>query len=144
MAALTRRREKDRHQEGWRIFYGDIEVGWIGQRAGVPKDAEQWGWFCGFFPISHCGGAEGVAPSFEKARADFEAAWADILPRCTDADFDEHRFQRAKIAWKYRMWDEGCRMPTQTVSGMSKCFCGAIINNKTSGDHIRARHMEAA
>ena len=38
--------------------------------------------------------------------------------------------------------DEGHRLPTQTVSGMSKCFCGAIINNKTSGDDIRSRHME--
>ena len=42
------------------------------------------------------------------------------------------------------MWSEGHKMPTQTVAGMSKCFCGAIINIKTSGDHIRARHMEEA
>jgi hypothetical protein len=41
------------------------------------------------------------------------------------------------------MWDAGCRMPTQTVSGMSKCFCGAIVNSETSGDHIGARHMES-
>jgi hypothetical protein len=33
-------------------------------------------------------------------------------------------------------------MPTQAVSGMSKCFCGAIINIKTSGEHVRACHME--
>jgi len=40
--------------------------------------------------------------------------------------------------------DEGHRLPTQTVSGMSKCFCGALINNRTSVDHIRARHLELA
>ena len=57
-----------------------------------------------------------------------------------DAEFAEHRFQRAFVKWKYQMWSEGHKMPPQTVSGMSKCFCGAIINNK--GDHIRARHME--
>ena len=145
MPALTRRRDQDRHRESWRILYGDIEVGWIGQRSGVPKDVEQWGWFCGFFPLSHRGvRAEGVAPTLEKARAYFEAAWADILPRCTDADFAEHRYQRAFVKWKYQMWREGHKMPTQTMSGMSKCFCGAIINNMTSGDHIRARHLEAA
>ena len=47
MPALTRRREKDRQQERWQVFYGDVQVGWIGERAGVPKDVEQWGWHCG-------------------------------------------------------------------------------------------------
>jgi hypothetical protein len=40
------------------------------------------------------------------------------------------------------MWDTGCMMPTETVSGVTKCFCGVTINIKTSGDHIRACHME--
>jgi hypothetical protein len=79
-------------------------------------------------------------PSSRRAKS--EAAWAHILPRCTDADFAEHRYQRAFVKWKYQIWSEGYKMPTQTVRGMSKCFCGAIINNKTSGDHVRARHME--
>ena len=46
MPALTRRREKDRHQESWRIYFGDVQVGWIGERAGVPKGVDQWGWSC--------------------------------------------------------------------------------------------------
>jgi hypothetical protein len=41
------------------------------------------------------------------------------------------------------MWDTGCLMPTETVSGVAKCFCGVMINNRTSEDHIRARHMDA-
>src|SRR5262245_17562224 len=119
MPVLTRRRQKDRHQESWRVYYDDVQVGWIGERAGVPKDVAQWGWFCGFFPLSHRGvRADGTATSFEQARAEFEAAWARILPRCTDADFAEHRYQRAFVKWKYRMWSEGHRMPTQAVSGM--------------------------
>ena len=65
MPALTRRREKDRHQESWQIFYGDIGVGWIGKRAGVPKDVKQWGWNCGFYPVSHRGfRTDGVAETF--------------------------------------------------------------------------------
>jgi hypothetical protein len=49
MPTLTRRREKGRHQVSWHIYFGDVQVGWIGERAGVPKDVERWGWFCGFF-----------------------------------------------------------------------------------------------
>ena len=36
MPALTRRRSKDAHAESWQIFYGDLQVGTIGIRAGVP------------------------------------------------------------------------------------------------------------
>jgi hypothetical protein len=145
MLDLTRRRERDRHQESWQVFYGNVQVGWIGERAGVPKGVERWGWFCGFFPLSHRGiRADGTAATFEQARADFEAAWADILPLCTDADFAEHRHHRAATAWKYAMWDAGCRMPPQTVDGRSRCFCGVEITNRSIGDHVRACHMEVA
>jgi hypothetical protein len=143
MPALTRRRQRDRYHQSWRVFFGDIETGWIGERTGVPKDVEQWGWHCGFYPVSHNGIREdGIADALEQARAEFGAAWARILLRCTDADFDEHRYQRAFIRWKHRMWDSGRKMPTPTVSSTTNCFFGVMINNRTSGDHISARHME--
>lgn len=83
MPALTRRREKDRHQECWRVFHGDVQVGTIGERAGVPVEVDQWGWYCGFFPtIDQDLRAGGTATSFEKARADFANAWSVYLPRC--------------------------------------------------------------
>ena len=53
MPALTRRRSKGRHAESWQIFYGDVQIGTIGIRAGVPVDVDQWGWSCGFYPRSH-------------------------------------------------------------------------------------------
>jgi hypothetical protein len=34
MTVLTRRRSKDAHAESWQIFYGDVQVGTIGIRAG--------------------------------------------------------------------------------------------------------------
>jgi hypothetical protein len=142
MPALTRRREADRHQESWQVYFGDVRIGWIGERAGVPKSVEQWGWCCGFYPRD--GHVSGTAESFDQARADFERAWHDYLPRCRPDDFDAHRYQTAATAWKYAMWDAVCRMPTQTVDGWSKCFCGAAISNKTSVEHIRACHMETA
>jgi hypothetical protein len=39
--ALTRRRSKDAHAESWQIFYGDVQVGTIGKRSGVPVDVDQ-------------------------------------------------------------------------------------------------------
>jgi hypothetical protein len=33
-----------------RARYGDVHVGAIAVRPGVPFDADQWGWTCGFYP----------------------------------------------------------------------------------------------
>jgi hypothetical protein len=49
MPALTRRRYPER-QDCWHIFYGDVHVGTIARRSGVPVDVDQWGWDCGFYP----------------------------------------------------------------------------------------------
>ena len=114
--ALTRRREKDRHQECWQIYFGDVRVGTIGERVGVPADAEQWGWDCGFSPVIDRGlRASGIAANFEDARAAFADVWARYLPRCTEDDFKAWRFQQVHTAWKYAMWDAGCKMPMLTV-----------------------------
>jgi hypothetical protein len=91
MPALTRRRYPER-QNCWHVNYGDVHVGTIAIRAGVPVDVDQWGWDIGFYPPSHHGRqVGGTAKTFEQARVDFEAAWKEYLPRCSDADFEEHR-----------------------------------------------------
>ena len=43
--------------------------------------------------------------TFEAARAAFEAAWRDYLPKRTDADFEEWRQDAAWHAAKYARWD---------------------------------------
>jgi hypothetical protein len=35
---LTRRPDNDPHRKGWLVYYGDVRVGHIGIRAGVPND----------------------------------------------------------------------------------------------------------
>jgi hypothetical protein len=81
-----------------------VHVGTIAARAGVPVDVDQWGWRRGFYPPSHHGRhVEGTAETFGQARADFDTAWREYLPACTDNDFDEYRRQRAWTAWKYVM-----------------------------------------
>jgi len=80
----------------------------------------------------------------EQARAAFDCAWPDYLPRCTEADFAENRRLRAATAWKYWMHDTGTLLPTQLASGRSKCFCGAALTIASVDDHIRQTHMDMA
>jgi hypothetical protein len=141
-AELTRRRSPDR-SDCWHVYYGDVRVGTIAARAGLPVDVDQWGWQCGFYPPSHCGRhCDGTAETFEQARSEFEVAWRGYLPKCTDADFDEYRRQEARTAWKYAMHDAHLRMPTQFPDGLARCFCGAMIDIKGTDAHIYSAHMK--
>jgi hypothetical protein len=75
MTELTRRPAK-RPDRGWVVYFGDVCVGHIGLRAGVPVSEPQWGWTCGFYPGCDPGKqTNGTADTFEKARAEFEEAW---------------------------------------------------------------------
>ena len=47
----TRRRDTLRNEETWLIFLADVHIGTIGRRAGVPNNAEQWGWWLAYFQI---------------------------------------------------------------------------------------------
>jgi hypothetical protein len=141
MPALTRRREKARHQESWQVYYGDVRIGWIGERAGAPKSTEQWGWCVGFHPRDRH--VSGTAGSLDQARREFEAAWRDYLPSCTDADFNEYRRQRAWSQWKYEMQEKGFRLPTQMPDLRSRCICGAEIGVAFEA-HVYASHMEVS
>jgi hypothetical protein len=144
MPTLTRRRSTDAHAESWQIFYGDVQVGTIGIRAGVPVDVDQWGWSCGFYPRSHrVEHHDGTAETFERARADFEAAWRDHLPSCTEADFTEYRRQRHWTAWKYAMHAAAMKLPTQSTDGRARCFCGAEIVTATTARHVIEHHSNA-
>jgi hypothetical protein len=145
MTALTRRRDPDAREETWRIFYdGDVHVGTIGLRSGNPVGTDPWFWRCGFYPGSNPGDAtDGTATNFDAARAAFESAWSAFLAKRTEADFLEYRRHRASTAWKYAMRDAGCRLPTQTADGRSRCFCGAEITITDTDEHIQAAHMES-
>ncbi|MGX1163745.1 hypothetical protein AB7M16_000011 [Bradyrhizobium sp. USDA 372] len=138
MPELTRRRSDNQHQEVWHVYYGDIHVGTIAARAGVPIQADQWSWGLGFYPgMDYRKG--GNAATFEEARAAFERAWKDVQPTLTQAQFEEWRRSRDFHAWKQRMWDERYRMPTQNENGWSKCFCGEPIPIACE-EHIHTVH----
>jgi hypothetical protein len=129
----------------WHVYYGDVHVGTIASRAGVPVDVDQWAWSCGFYPAMGPGQhQDGTAETFEAARADFEAAWRIILPTRTEADFQAWRDQDAFTAWKNAMHDSGMKLPTQLPSGESRCFCGTPIDIEGVADHIRTAHRAMA
>ena len=67
------------------IYSGDVRIGTIGVRAGVPVQADQWAWSIGFYPGMEPGaGRRGIAATFEAAREAFEAASSDLgLPSPT-------------------------------------------------------------
>jgi hypothetical protein len=142
MPILTRRCENDHRQECWQVLYGDVHVGTIAERAGIPVGLDPWGWHCGFSPAIDRGQrASGTATSFEKARADFADAWSSYLPRCTDADFEGYRRQRAWTRWKYTMQETGHKLPTRVPELRSRCFCGADIDLTIMDRHVIAAQM---
>ena len=73
---LTCRRDANAAQETWGVYYGDVQVGTIAERAGNPTGKPRWQWSCGFYPGSHPSEhARGIAETFDQARGAFEIAW---------------------------------------------------------------------
>jgi hypothetical protein len=129
MPALTRRRDPDR-QNCWRVFYGDVCVGTIGRRAGVPIDVDQWEWGCGFYPGTEPGEGSGgtgrrlktLAPALKRPGAPSRRRGQKPTSRrgATSAT-GRHGSMRCKAA-----------ASTQLASGCAKCFCGIEIITKAS------------
>jgi hypothetical protein len=112
-SALTRKLSKDR-PDCWLIYFGDVHVGTIARRVGVPVNVDQWGWQCGFYPGSRPGEyLDGTAATFDQARADFEKAWRAFSAKRTPADYQAWRDQRDGTARKYTMWERGEKFPSQ-------------------------------
>ena len=145
MPELTRRRSTEASEECWHVYYGAVHAGTIAIRTGNPHDEDPWEWSCGFYPGSEPGEQQnGTAATFDEARADFECAWRVFLSNRTEADFQEWREAQAFTAWKYRMFDTGHRLPTQSTDGRSTCFCGVGLTIGSVPDHVRSAHLETA
>ena len=144
MPALTRRRDPDARHDCWHVYYGDIHVGTIGLRAGVPTSVDQWGWSCGLYPGLHSGQHRyGSAKTLVEALAGFKADWQGLLPNIPEGAFDECRRKRAFHAGKDEMWASGCRLPTQEKNGRSVCFCGIVVETDAMDSHVFTAHMAA-
>jgi hypothetical protein len=36
----------------WHVYYGDVHLGTIAKRSGIPFDQDPWGWAFGFIPAA--------------------------------------------------------------------------------------------
>ena len=152
MPSLTRRRSTDAREECWHVYYGDVHAGTIAIRTGIPHDEDPWGWSCGFYPGSHPGECtNGVAATFDQARADFEAVWRVFLSKRREADFQAWRDQRDWTARKYALWDAGKKLePSSHGPGLPahrfrKCPCGGVFDMRALEENlVHVPHISAA
>jgi hypothetical protein len=130
MPVLTRRRYPE-CPDCWHVYYGDVHVGTIAKRAGIPNHEVAWGWSCGFYPGCHPGEHRyGTAATFDEARAGFERDWKVFLSNRTEADFQELRDDRDWHARRYAMWKAGEKMPSQRPNTMLRCPCGEVFDSQ--------------
>jgi hypothetical protein len=88
MVMLTRRRDPDAGQESWLVYYGDVHVGTIGVRSGIPMTrCRGAGAAASIYPGSEPGECtSGTAATFDQARAAFESAWRLFRSKRPEAD----------------------------------------------------------
>jgi hypothetical protein len=107
MPALARRRYPERH-ECWHVYYGDIHAGTIALPMTKIRGAEA----ADSIQVAILANAPiGSAPTFDDARADFEAASRVFLLERTEADFQGWREAQAWTAWKYKCGRPGTGSP---------------------------------
>jgi hypothetical protein len=146
MSALTRRRSDNPHQVTWHVFYDDIRVGTISERAGVPIDVDKWHWSCGFHPGLHPGQHRSrTAATFEEARTGFEATWKALLPEIPDGAFEEYRYDRKSRAEMRAIRARGEKLPSEVFSKIMRCVCGVQFDSwKPDESYNHRAHIYAA
>ena len=146
MTNLTRRRSDNPHQVTWHVYCGDVHVGTIGERAGVPVDVDQWHWSCGFCPGLHPGQHRyGTAVNFEEARAGFEADWDHLLPKIPEGAFEEYRDDRQARAEMRAIRARGEKLRSEVFSSMMHCVCGVQFDSwKPEESYDHRGHIYAA
>ncbi len=122
------RRLIDKDRDTWKIMCADIHVGTISRRSGQPNDEPPWEWHCGFYPGCAPGQfSDGVAESFDEARAAFQEAWGRLLPALAPDAFERHREWRAEDRIRWQRIAEGWKPPP--FDGWMDCACGVRFNS---------------
>jgi hypothetical protein len=145
MPELTRRRYRAR-QDCWHVYYGDVHVGTIARRVGIPPSGRAWGRICGFYSGSEPGEfSGGTASTFDQARADFEVAWQRFSAKRTEAHYQAWCDQRDRTMRKYAMWKAGELLPSQKADSMMRCPCGERFDShRLEHNLIHVPHITAS
>jgi hypothetical protein len=145
MPDLTRRRNLEVRDECWNVYYGDVRVGTIAIRSGMPHHEDPWGWACGLYPGSHpreWRPSTKPAPTSKQRGVYCGVYFCQTGPR---ADFQAWRDQRDWTTRKYAMWQAGERLPSQKPSSLMRCPCGEIFDShRLENTVIHVPHMTAA
>jgi hypothetical protein len=146
MPSPTRRRSDNPHHVTWHVYYGDIHIGTIGERVGVPVDVDQWQRSCGFYPGLHPGQHRyGIGATFKEARDGFEADWKALLPEIPEGAFDEYRRVRDYKAEIRAIHARGEKLPSEIFSSMMRCVCGVQFDSwKPEESYDHRAHIYAA
>jgi hypothetical protein len=127
-------------------YCDDINVGFIGERAGVPVDVDQWAWSCGFYPGLEPGQYRtGTAATFEEARAGFDADWKALLPKIAEGAFGEYREHRDMKAEIRAKRARGEKLDTEFPSSLMRCASGVTFDSHVHAmTLVHAPHIYAA
>jgi hypothetical protein len=137
MPAPTRRRSNDPHRESWSIFYGDVRIGTIGKRVGVPIEVDQWGWSLGFRPRTRTASIR-LGCNLRPARAVFEAEWAALRPQIPAGAFEEYRRDSQHRGEIRAILARGERLPSETPSSLMRCVCGVTFDSHKPSEAMTA------
>jgi hypothetical protein len=145
MPALTRRRYPER-ADCWHVYYGEVHVGTIAKRTGVPPDEDPWGWSCGFYPGSHPGGMhERIGRNFRPGPRRLRSRVAGVSGEADGRRFSGWRDARDWTARKYAMWERGERLPSQKPSSLMTCPCGEVFDShRPEQTLVHVPHITAA
>ncbi|QOZ69134.1 hypothetical protein SAMN05192541_109286 [Bradyrhizobium arachidis] len=141
------RRSDNPHGEIWLVYFDEVRIGTIGERAGVPVHADQWAWSVGFYPDMDPGRQRsGIHSSFDAAREAFEAAWSALLPNLSENAFAEWRRDRdwrAEVAQKRA---RGEKLASEIIrSTLMRCPCGTTFDSwKPDESYPHRAHIYAA
>jgi hypothetical protein len=112
MPELTRRGSPDAPDECWHVFYGDVRVGTIALRTGMPPGKVLGAGHAASIPAAIPANARTAPrPRSPRPAPTSRQRGGYFCQNRTEADFQAWRDQRDWTAEKYRRFDRGERMP---------------------------------
>lgn len=98
-----------------------------------------------FIPVFTPASTEPGSPRASKKRADFEAAWAELLPAVPDGAFEEWQHDRAWRAEMKAKRARGEELASEIHRSLMRCVCDTVFDSwkpDESGPH--RTHIYAA
>ena len=83
------------YADDYTVMWGELPIGRIMKRSGVPSQADQWWYGFTFYGPPWLGGYSGHGTDLDDCKAKFKAAWTRIRAELSDADIAKaHEMRR--------------------------------------------------